>query len=104
MNTRNKIRNISLAGIVASLALAGVVYLINIGTHENHGPTWCVFGFAVLEYIAWQYLFFCVSRCPGPGEEGNKECVNRCFLIFIFVQLLLIIALLTCLLITGPKW
>jgi hypothetical protein len=106
MSTRNTARNVSLAGIVASIGLAVVTYRISTGAPgDNHGPTWCVFGFAVLEYVLWQYLFYCATReCPGPGNPGHEECVNRCFLKFIILQLILIILLLLCLLITGPKW
>jgi hypothetical protein len=106
MNTRNTTRNVSLAGIVVSVALAGVTYLISTGgSGDGHGPTWCFFIFAVLEYVSWQYLFYCtVYTCPGPGKDENSECIHRCFVRFIIIQVILIIFLLVCLLATGPKW
>lgn len=106
MTTRKTLRIVSLAGIVVSVALAVVTYRISTGTPGNgHGPTWCFFIFAVLEYASWQYLLYCtIYGCPGPGEEGDNECVVRCFIRFIIVQLVLIIFLLACLLGTGPQW
>jgi hypothetical protein len=106
MSTKLTPRNVSLAGVLVSIALAVVIYRMNTGTGgDNHGPAWCIFGAVLLEIALWQYLFYCVTReCPGPGKEGHEACVNRCFLRFIILQLILIILLLLCLLITGPKW
>ena len=106
MNTEKTLRIASWTGIVVSLALAGVTYRINTGGSpgSGHGPTWCVFGFGVLEYAAWQYLLFCIRGCPGPGAEGQSGCVGRCMVRFIILQLILIVLLLSCLLATGPRW
>ncbi len=103
--TRKTLQIVSWAGVVVSLALAGVTYRISTGSGGDHGPTWCVFGFVVAQYASWQYLIYCITYgCPRPGEEGEKECINRCFNRFIIIQLISIILLLLCLLITGPKW
>jgi hypothetical protein len=103
MNIRKTLRNVSLAGIVISLALAGVTYRINTGPPNNgHRNSWCLFVFAVLEYASWQYLLYCGSYgCPGPGKDGDRDCVDRCFIKFIVIQLVLIGLLLACLLIPG---
>ena len=105
MKTIKTVRIVSGAGAVVSLVLAGVIYLINTGPpYNDHERTWCVFGFVLLEYVAWQYLWICVTGCPGVGKEGHKDCVDRCFLRFLIIQLVSIILLLFCLLVSGPNW
>ena len=98
MPTTRTMKTVTIAGIVASLALAGVAYRMNGGG----GTAWCLVGFALGEYAAFQYLFFCSSyRCPPLGENGHAECVTRCLLTFIIIQVMLIVALVACVFSTG---
>jgi hypothetical protein len=47
MTAARTARTVSLVGTFASIALAVVTYRMSSG--QNHGPSWCVFGFAMLE-------------------------------------------------------
>lgn len=69
---------------------------------QEKGITWCVVIFIWLEIILVQYLYYCLTHCPEYPDEGRVPCAERCFIIFVILQLLLIIALLSCLL--GVVW
>ena len=104
MNIRKTVQIVSWAGTAVLLGFAGASYLINTGSSGDHGASWCVYIFILLEIALLQYVWYCITHCPGGEREGHQECTSRCFLRFFILELLLIIFLLSCLLFTGPKW
>jgi hypothetical protein len=98
LRTARTMKTVTIAGIVASLALAGVAYRMNGG-----GGTGlvCLVGFGLGEYAAFQYFYYCSVRCPPLGEEGHLVCFDRCFVSFLIIQVILIVALVMCLFTFG---
>jgi hypothetical protein len=94
------------SGAILSAAIAIVAYLINTGggSGGDHTSTWCWFVYFVLMFFAFQYWFYCVTRCPGGEPDGSPECFVTCTIQLIFILLVLLVGLLLCLIASHPHW
>jgi hypothetical protein len=99
-------RKISLVlAMIGGLASAGAAYVMRAASTGSgigdHGPADCFYFYIILMILSQFAFVICLSRCSGDDREG-VECTFNCFFYNFIIQVVLIIGLLTCLLITGP--
>ena len=106
MVKKRTLQALAQTGAILSGAIAVVAYLINTGggSGGDHTSTWCWFAYFFLMFWAFQYWFYCITRCPGGEPDGSPECFVSCTIQLVFILLVLLVGLLLCLILSHPHW
>lgn len=85
-----------LAGLALALSAVAVVALVSTGFDQQVDESFCFQIALLLEIILFMSFVLCIVFC-----NNERPCEVRCITVFLILQLLILIFLITCLIRAG---